>query len=328
MTTTPLPQPPAPTASGLADLADVLAAYRTCELATVTRSGTPVAWPAVAWFDREAGELVLTTSIALPRKALNVRRDPRVALLFSDPTGSGRQDLPQVLVQGVARCADEIRTSPQGLEDYWRALWRHQPSSAAYGSTPLDRWLFDFYYMRLVLRVTPGAVTTRAPLLRTGPLADDPPVRGDRSPVAEAARRLPAYSDAVLATVVGDAPPMLRRVRPRQGPDGRTFRLEGADADELAGTTTANLLLHAHDDQLSGLRQLALVGTLSRGAEGDILLRPTRLLRTDADATNPVALARTVRRLRGTARSYLERRNLPRPVVPWPEYRALRAEKG
>ena len=325
MTPTPLAGPPAPTpTTALDDLADVLAAYRTCELATVTRSGSTVAWPAVSWFDRDAGELVLTTSIALPRKALNVRRDPRVALLFSDPTGSGRDDLPQVLVQGVAHCPDEIRTSPQGLETYWRALWQHQPSSAGYGSTPLDRWLFDFYYMRLVLRVTPAAVTTRAPLVRTGPLTAVRPPRRDRSPEAEVARRLPGFADAVLATVVGDAPPVLRRVRPCPGPDGRTLRLEGADPDELAGATSANLLLHSHDDQLSRLRQLALVGTLTVGPEGT-RLRPTRLLGTDANATTPLALVRTVHRLRGATRRYLDRRGLARPSIPWQEYRALRA---
>lgn len=331
MTPTPLPHPPAPRpAAALHELADVLATYRTCELATVTRTGSAVAWPAVAWFDRAAGALVLTTSIALPRKALNVRRDPRVALLFSDPTGSGRQDLPQVLVQGTAECPEEIRTSPQGLEDYWRALWRHQPSSAAYGSTPLDRWLFDFYYLRLVLRVTPTAVTTRPPLVRTVPLTAARPARGDRSPGAEVSRGLPTYHDAVLATVVADAPPVLRRVRPRPEPDGATLRLEGADPDEVAGATSANLLLHAHDDQLGRLRQLALVGALTTGVEGTegTRLRPTRLLRTDANATSPLGLARTVHRLRGNARRYLERRGLDRPRVPWAEYRALRDGQG
>jgi hypothetical protein len=41
---------------------------------------------------------VITTSIGLPHKAYNVRRNPRVALLYSDPTGSGLDSRPEVLV--------------------------------------------------------------------------------------------------------------------------------------------------------------------------------------------------------------------------------------
>lgn len=323
MTTSP--HPLADPATALAGLADVLASYRTCELATVPRSGTPVTWPAVCWFDRAAGRIVLTTSIGLPRKAFNLRRDPRVALLFSDPTGSGRSDLPQVLVQGTAVCPDEIRTSPQGLETYWRDLWRHQPGSKGYGKTPVDRWLFDFYYMRLVITVTPTSVTTRPPLLRTAPLVAPRLPRRDPSPFAQVARRLPAHTDAVLATISGDAPPVLRRVRPSADPATGALVLHGTEPVDTAGVTSANLLLHGHDEQLAGLRQLGLVGTLD-GTSGSVLLRPTRVLAgAGAEASTPLALARTLRRLRRTTQRYLDHRGLARPVIAWEEFRRLAA---
>jgi hypothetical protein len=61
-------QTPAQTApTALVGLSDVLAAYRTCELATVTRTGTPVNWPAVCWYHRDGGQIVLTTSFGAPR---------------------------------------------------------------------------------------------------------------------------------------------------------------------------------------------------------------------------------------------------------------------
>lgn len=300
-----------------------MAAYRTCELATMTKSGLPITWPAVAWHDRDNGQLVLTTSIGVPRKAFNIRRDPRVALLFSDPTGSGRDDLPQILVQGTARCPDEIRTSPQGLETYWRELWRRQPGSSGYGSTPLDRWLFDFYYMRLVITVTPTAVTVRPPLVRSTPLQVPRPARRDKSPYAQAARRLDGYADGVLATVAGDAPPVLRRVRPQAVPSTGTLLLAGADLAHVADATSANLLVHGHDDQLGRLRQSGLVGTLETRDE-HVVLRPTRLLAgAGAESTTPLSLARTLRRLRGTTQRYLDHRGLSRPSVPWAEYRRL-----
>ncbi len=43
----------------------------------------------MTWRNPETGKFLLTTSVALPVKAFNIRRDPHVALLFSDPTGSG-----------------------------------------------------------------------------------------------------------------------------------------------------------------------------------------------------------------------------------------------
>ncbi|MFE2595868.1 hypothetical protein ACFXCZ_05080 [Streptomyces sp. NPDC059396] len=58
----------------------------------------------------------MTTSLAYAQKALNVRRDGRVGMLFSDPTGSGAADAPQVFVSGTATCPDEIMTGPAGAE--------------------------------------------------------------------------------------------------------------------------------------------------------------------------------------------------------------------
>ena len=59
---------------------------------TLSRDGTPIAWPTVPVYRPDAGTFLITTSIALPQKAYNIRRDPRVALLFSDPIGSGLSD--------------------------------------------------------------------------------------------------------------------------------------------------------------------------------------------------------------------------------------------
>ncbi|RPF43652.1 pyridoxamine 5'-phosphate oxidase [Streptomyces sp. Ag109_G2-6] len=80
---------------------DVLDAYRTCEFATLGKDGTPAAWP-TAVKRRPDGTLLLTTSLAFAQKAFNIRRDGRVALLFSDPTGSGLDPAPQIAVSGRA----------------------------------------------------------------------------------------------------------------------------------------------------------------------------------------------------------------------------------
>ena len=48
----------------------------------------------------------MTTGVGYPKKAEDARRNPRVALLFSDPTGSGIESGIRVLVQGTAEVDD------------------------------------------------------------------------------------------------------------------------------------------------------------------------------------------------------------------------------
>ena len=76
---------------------EVFREFRACEFSMLARDGTPITWPAVTLWQPEEERFVLTTSIGLPRKAFNIRRETKVSLLFSDPTASGLEDpLPSV----------------------------------------------------------------------------------------------------------------------------------------------------------------------------------------------------------------------------------------
>ena len=103
----------------------------------------------------EEERFVLTNSIGLPSKVLNVRRDGRVSLLFSDPTASGLEHPPAVLVQGDAEVPDEIKTISNHLREYWKRLSRIQPAGKMYGANPLMGHLTDWYYMRLYIYLRP-----------------------------------------------------------------------------------------------------------------------------------------------------------------------------
>ena len=140
------------------EVEEVLGRFRTCEFSTLARGGAPIAWPVAALWRPEAGRFVLTTSVGFAQKALNVRRDPRVSLLFSDPTASGLGSPPAVLVQGDAEAPEEVKTSPAGFEDYWGRLFGRQPAGDMYGANALTRYLFDWYYMRLYIFVRPRRV--------------------------------------------------------------------------------------------------------------------------------------------------------------------------
>ena len=288
------------------DVARVVDAYRTAEFATVTRSGTAIAWPACPLYDPDTGTFTLTTSVALPTKAFNIRREPRVSLLFSDPTGSGLDAPQQVLVQGRATCPDVVVSSPEGYERYWARLLSRQPGGQSYGKTALGRRVMDWYYFRLVITVTPETVTLRPPLVRDAPLA----------PGAGQLKELKNYRDAVLSFVDADGRPTSTRLRPSPLPDGRLAlpRVEGLRPGP------ASLLAHFHDEKLWSLRSFVSVGSVSPVADG-WAFTPERYL--PGASPDPRALLRTLRAARATSKRYLAARDLPRPVVDWNAFKAL-----
>ena len=136
----------------------VFRAFRTCEMSTLARDGSPITWPTLPFWRPAEGRFLITTSIGLPHKAFNVRRNPRVSLLFSNPTASSLKDPPAVLVQGDAEAPDEVSTSVEGFEEEVREVFRRQPASGFYSGNPITRYLFDWYYMRLQIHVTPRRI--------------------------------------------------------------------------------------------------------------------------------------------------------------------------
>ncbi len=141
-----------------AEVAQVFREFRTAEVATLGKDGTPLAWPLAVLYQPEKGRFLTTTSIGLPQKAFNIRREPKVSLLFSDHTASGLENPPAALVQGEALVEDDVRTSPTGFEEYWKRLFERQPAGKMYGANALARYLMDWYYMRLYIYVRPSRI--------------------------------------------------------------------------------------------------------------------------------------------------------------------------
>src|SRR5690349_14905772 len=88
------------------EVLDVVVHSITTEYASFTRSGRPVTSPVTPYPSRLGGLVDVSTGLTYPGKAERARRDPRIAMLFSDPVGSGLVDLPVVLVQGLATVRD------------------------------------------------------------------------------------------------------------------------------------------------------------------------------------------------------------------------------
>ncbi|KUN28133.1 pyridoxamine 5'-phosphate oxidase [Streptomyces antibioticus] len=290
----------------------VLDAYRTCEFVTLGRDGTPLAWP-TAVRRGEGGTPVLTTSLAFAQKALNIRRDGRVALLFSDPTGSGLTDAPEIFVGGSAECPDDIRTGPQGLEDYWRMLFERQPHSRSYLARPMRR-LMDWYYLRLVITVTPEQLIVRSagapPFLTVSAGPDGSPLPG--------AAQLARHATAVLAARDASGAPALARTR--TAPTVGGFAVSPPD-DHVMVPGPASLLVHRHDEKLNRMRNALVRGELRQTDDGWLLVPGTVLEPMGSGrATDAV---RVLRRTQRATDRYLHRRGLTRPQVEWDRFRAL-----
>jgi hypothetical protein len=154
-----------------AEVAAVLRRFLTAEFTTMSRSGHPITWPVLPSLEEGTFRIAVATSIGLPQKALNVRRDPRVSLLYSDPTGSGLTDPPLVRVEGRATAPDVVLTSMNQVEDraiaeaFERdaiALLRRQPAVGIYTSNSLVKKLMDWYFLRLLIVIEPTRVSWKA----------------------------------------------------------------------------------------------------------------------------------------------------------------------
>jgi hypothetical protein len=188
---------------------------------------------------QQAAERYLTTDVGYPKKADDAMRNPRVALLFSDPTGSGIADPPMVLVQGTARVDD---SDPQAnRERYEREMAAKLPALHALAPTgPLKRF-FSWYYDRIYLHVRPERVyvwpqgrldeeprlyDAHVEEVRSG--HNEEPETGPPEPEGGEAiwdPRLEGVDAALLACVGPDGFPFAARLPVTPDPEARVLRL-------------------------------------------------------------------------------------------------------
>jgi Pyridoxamine 5'-phosphate oxidase len=90
------------TASLPPEVQQVFDRFRTTAFATVDRHGLPVCWPGTPHYEPGDPCIDVTPAAGEAEQALDAEANPKVAVLFSDPAGSGMDAAPQVLVQGTA----------------------------------------------------------------------------------------------------------------------------------------------------------------------------------------------------------------------------------
>ena len=123
----------------------------TCQFASTTARDIPVALPVfLHHFDPDTGILIIS-SPARVKRVENVRRHPRVAILFS-PAGSGPEEPKHVLLmQGLAEIDDT------NLESGWKryfAGWARRQRDARASLARMEQ-VMPGYTERAIIRVRP-----------------------------------------------------------------------------------------------------------------------------------------------------------------------------
>ena len=123
----------------------------TCQFASTTARDIPVALPVfLNYFDPDVGTLIISSPVRMKRVG-NVRRRPKVAILFS-PAGRGPDEPKHVLlVQGLAEVDDTNIES--GWKRYFAGWARRQPSARK--SLARMEQAIPGYTQRALIRVRP-----------------------------------------------------------------------------------------------------------------------------------------------------------------------------
>jgi hypothetical protein len=244
--------------------------FITTEYTTIDSRGQPITWPVTPYYAPGHECIDVTTGLGYPKKADDAARNPYVSLLFSDPTGSGLDGAPMVLVQGVADVDD--RDLDANRDRYWVESAVKLPATKDLHPPAFVRKSLSWYYTRIYVHVRPervyvwpgGDATSEPELLdshldevRSG--HDEEPIGRQAPPSGEGAvwdSRLDVlgtqpYATAVLSLVAPDGFPFSVRL-PVQPDEAAGCIRFGGDALGVPVTPgLACLSAHAHAPEFS-----------------------------------------------------------------------------
>ena len=269
--------------------------YLTSEFVTIDASGRPIVWPVTPYFRAGEGCIDVTTGVGYPKKADDAARNPHVALLFSDPTGSGIAGAPMVLVQGIARVDDTDLDANR--ERYEREMADKLPALHALAPTGALKRFFSWYYDRIYLHVRPervyvwaGAALDVEPTLydahveevRSGhnqePEEGHVPPEGGMDVWDTRLDRLGREdATAVLAIVGPDGFPFAVRVPVRADADACVVHVEADPVGAPIDPGPACLCAHTHAEDLTWQRSFQVRGDLVE-QDGRLVLHPHRVV--------------------------------------------------
>lgn len=260
-----------------AELLTVFQQFITSEYASLTRAGEPITMPVTPYVGG-AGTLDISTGLTYPTKAERARRNPHVALLYSDSKGSGLTSAPAVLVQGRAAVRDADLQA--NTDRYMRDSFRKLPAATA-GTPAFILRSMAYYYTRIWIEITPARIlwwpsgqtdappqVWEAPAETLYPASDPAPAgsapgawkEGPSDWQSGAQRAVQSLGLPVLTVTGTDGYPYLIRAQSVQlTADG--FQLAMPRGMTWAANGPACLTFHYHPEVFTGQENMMFVGT-------------------------------------------------------------------
>lgn len=260
--------------------------FVTTEYTTIDRRGQPVPWPVTPYYTGGGPCIDVTTGLGYPKKANDAAANPKVALLFSDPTGSGMTDPPMVLVQGTAEVDD--RDLARNRDRYLREARTKLPGTAPMYPPSVFFPLFNWYLTRIYVHVRPERVyvwpkgdlaaepelfDTHLEEVRSGhdEEPEAPPPGPDATPPLWD-RRLddlgPRHPTAALSLVAPDGFPFAVRVPVRADAGAKRIRIGAEPLGVPFQPGLAAIAAHEHDEVFAGQRNFQVRGDLVEDDDG------------------------------------------------------------
>jgi hypothetical protein len=284
------------TASLPADVQAVFERFVTTELTTIDGRGQPITWPVTPFYRAGDACIDVTTGLGYPKKADDARRDPRVALLFSDPTGSGLAEPPMVLVQGSADVDD--RDLDANAERYALESRAKLPATGSLQPPRALRRAFAWYAARIYIHVRPERVyvwprgdldsepdlyDTHMEEVRSGHSEEPerfhaPAAGGPSAWDARIAELGTQHPTAVLSLVSPDGFPFAARVRVSLDAAARWVNIEQAPAGVPLIPGRACLTAHRHGPSFSWQENFQVRGDLIRPTDDTWAFIPHRVI--------------------------------------------------
>ena len=283
------------TATLPAEIQRVFDRFITTEFTTVDAKGQPITWPLTPYYRPGDPCIDVTTGLGYPKKANDARARPKVAALFSDPTGSGLEGTPQVLVQGTAAVDDHDLEANR--DRYKRELAEKIPAAAdQMPPKAFDRFL-TWYLTRIYIHVRPERIyvwadgdPSREPQLfdahmeevRSGhdeePLEAHAPAQGGPALWDHRIEELGAnYPEAVVSLVAPDGFPFSVRLPVEVDSAARRVRLGGAPVGVPWQPGLACVVAHDHPPSFTWQRNFQVRGDLVE-EDGCWAIVPRKLL--------------------------------------------------
>jgi len=265
----------------------VFESFVTTEFTTIDRHGQPITWPLTPFY-RSGGDCIdVTTGLGYPKKANDAARNPHVALLFSDPSGSGMSRAPMVLVQGTAHVDDSDLDANR--ERYVREAIEKTPSVRQQMPPEGMRRFFNWYFTRIYVKVRPERVyvwddgdIAREPELLDSHMEEvrsghdeEPPDEAHVRPEGGGPtwdRRLDElgarYETAVVSFVAPDGFPFAVRVPIGADRRDRLIRIEAEPVGAPLQPGLACVTAHTHADDLAWQHNFQVRGDLVERDDG------------------------------------------------------------